>query len=531
MRILYLDIDTLRADHLGCYGYHRDTSPNIDRIAEEGVRFDNYHCSDAPCLPSRTALMTGRFGIHTGVVGHGGTAADIRIEGAGRGFKSRLERESLPGLLNTFGLKTVSISPFAARHGSWSFYAGFDEMHNTGWGGLEAADDVTPTALEWIEQHAQEDDWFLHVNYWDPHTPYRAPLEFSDLFADDPLPEWITEEVLEEHRKLVGPHKAGNIVGFSNEPYALNATLPEGTITTPAEIANMQDLRQMFDGYDCGIRRADKHAGLLFEALEKQGVMDDLIVIISSDHGENMGELGAYAEHGTADYPTTRIPMIVRWPGMSSGSVDDGLHYNLDLAPTLADMLGVEAAPIWDGRSFAPAIREGAECGRDYLVLSQCAHVCQRSVRFDKWLYIRTYHDGFNLFPHEMLFDLEADPYEQVNLASERPDVCKDAVYLLNEWHDDMMRTMDSATDPLWTVIREGGPYHARGQLPRYCEFLENTDRAYAIKELQRRHPGEFGAAIHPLNYAHEADGEAAAKRFQTKRLNLAKNDDKIIAD
>ena len=82
MRILYLDLDTLRPDHLGCYGYHRNTSPNIDRIAAEGVRFDNYHCSDAPCLPSRTALMTGRFGIHTGVVGHGGTAADMRLEGA-----------------------------------------------------------------------------------------------------------------------------------------------------------------------------------------------------------------------------------------------------------------------------------------------------------------------------------------------------------------------------------------------------------------------------------------------------------------
>ena len=81
MRILFLDLDTLRPDHLGCYGYHRNTSPNIDRIAAEGTRFTNYFCSDAPCLPSRAALMTGRHGIHTGVVGHGGTTADMRIEG------------------------------------------------------------------------------------------------------------------------------------------------------------------------------------------------------------------------------------------------------------------------------------------------------------------------------------------------------------------------------------------------------------------------------------------------------------------
>ena len=87
MRILYLDIDTLRPDHLGCYGYHRNTSPNIDKIAHEGIIYTNYYCSDAPCLPSRTALTTSRFGIHTGVVGHGGTAAEIRIEGENRGFK------------------------------------------------------------------------------------------------------------------------------------------------------------------------------------------------------------------------------------------------------------------------------------------------------------------------------------------------------------------------------------------------------------------------------------------------------------
>ena len=85
MRVLYIDIDTLRPDHLGCYGYHRDTSPNIDRIAAQGVRFDNCYASDAPCLPSRTALISGRFGIHTGVVGHGQTAADPLIEGPGRG--------------------------------------------------------------------------------------------------------------------------------------------------------------------------------------------------------------------------------------------------------------------------------------------------------------------------------------------------------------------------------------------------------------------------------------------------------------
>jgi len=108
MRILMLDIDTLRPDHLGCYGYHRDTSPHIDSVAAEGVRFDQYFCSDAPCLPSRAALWTGQFGIHTGVVGHGGTAADMRLEGANRAFRDpRLDY--LPGVLRKAGLRTVTV--------------------------------------------------------------------------------------------------------------------------------------------------------------------------------------------------------------------------------------------------------------------------------------------------------------------------------------------------------------------------------------------------------------------------------------
>lgn len=488
MRILYLDLDTLRPDHLSCYGYPRKTSPNIDRIAEIGVRFNNYYCSDAPCLPSRTALMSGRFGIHTGVVGHGGTAADMRIEGEDRGFKDRLAHDSLPAFLRSQGFKTISISPFAERHSSWTFYAGFSEMHNTGKSGGESAEDVTPTVMKWIENNAEEDDWFLHVNYWDPHTPYRAPEEFGNPFENEPIPDWITEEVFEKHRQHVGPHSAHEIGMYDNKT---NPDLPRH----PGELKDLNDVKRMIDGYDCGIRYMDDHIGRLFNALEKKGVMEDLVVIISADHGENMGELGIYGEHGTADHITCRIPMIVRWPDSGQkGYVDDGLHYNLDLLPTLADIFDGEESERWDGQSYAPVIFEGEECGRDYLVISQCCHVCQRGVRFGDWLYIRTYHDGYHLFPDEMLYNLREDPHEQYNLAEERPEKCKEAVYLLNQWHDDMMKTMPApyVSDPLWTVIKEGGPLHAKGHLPDYVERLKETGRGDAVPELKKRHPYEF---------------------------------------
>jgi len=480
-----LDLDTLRADHLGCYGYGRDTSPNIDSVAERGVRMDNYYCSDAPCLPSRAALVSGRFGIHTGAIGHGGTAGDMTVDGAGRGFRSRLDHESLWALMRYSGIYTASVSPFAERHSAWWFYAGYREMYNTGKGGGESAEDVTPTALDWIKRNAREDNWFLHVNYWDPHTPYRAPEEFGDPFKDDPLPEWLNEELLEKHRNMPGPHGAREINMYNSN---VNPRFPRH----PGQIEDMADMRRMIDGYDCGVRYMDGHIGQLFDALRQAGVFEDTAIIITADHGENLGELAIYGEHATADLPTCHIPMIVRWPGGQSGAVDSGFHYQLDLAPTMAELLGKNPPRAWDGQSYAKTLTEGADCGRDWLVVSQNAHVCQRSVRKGDWLYMRTYHDGYRLFPDEMLFNVTDDPHEQHDLSAERPEVCGDLARVLESWHADMMRDSTTGIDPMRTVIAEGGPYHANGHLKKYCERLEKTDRSWAVPELKKRHPREF---------------------------------------
>ncbi len=486
MRILYLDLDTLRPDHLGCYGYGRDTSPNIDKIAKDGVRFENYYCSDAPCLPSRTALMTGMFGIHSGVVNHGGVAADLRLEGKGRDFRSMLGRESLPAFLRECGFKTVSVSPFAERHSSWWFNAGFNEIYNTGKCGMESAEEVTPTVLKWIENNAGEDNWFLQVNYWDPHTPYRAPEEFGNPFENEPMPGWITEDVFKEHLKHAGPHSLWELNMFHGNE---DPRYPR----YPGEAKDMKTLKKFFDGYDSGIRYMDEHIGSLLDAFSQKGVLDDMVIIISSDHGENMGELGIYGEHATADNVTPKIPMIIRWPGMQKGHVDKGLHYNLDLGPTLAELLNRQAPASWDGQSYALTVKDGVDCGRDYLVLSQCAHVCQRSVRFDNWIYIRSYHDGYHLFPDEMLFDVDKDPHEQNNLVKERKDICKEAVYRLNQWHDEMMKTMDHDADPLWTVMNEGGPFHIKyADLKEYCKRLEKTGRGCAVEKYREKYPDKF---------------------------------------
>ena len=485
MRILYLDIDTLRPDHMGCYGYRRNTSPNLDRIAARGARFDQVYCSDAPCLPSRSALVTGRFGIHNGVVNHGGQAACLRDDGADRGFRDRLDRESMFSMLRQAGLSTALISSFPERHSAWWFYAGFQEMHNSGQGGMESAEEVTPVALRWIKDNAKRDNWYLHLNYWDPHTPYRAPKSFGNPFAGQELPPWLTPEVLKRHQQCVGPHSAREINMWDE---GTNPSYPRH----PGQVRTMKELRGLIDGYDCGIRYLDGHIGRVMAALKAQGVLDDTAIIVSADHGENFGELGIYAEHGSADAATCRIPMIIRWPKGGKPGVARGLRYNIDLAPTLAQLLGVGAPAAWDGVSFAGAVTGQGAAGRDHLVLSQMAHVCQRSVRFGDWLYMRTWHDGFHLFADEMLFDLASDPGEQKDVAPLRPRELGQARRLLADWTRAMMKTQPGVRDPLKVVLAEGGPFHAKGALKRYCARLKKTGRAWAVPLLKKKHPGEF---------------------------------------
>ena len=487
MRVLMFDIDTLRADHMGCYGYGRNTTPVMDEIAKDGVRFEDFYCPNAPCLPSRASMVTGLYGVHSGIVGHGGTAADLRLQGRNRSFTEELSENNLFMQFRRAGMHTVSFSTFAERHSAWWFNAGFNECYNVGNRGGESAEMVTPHVLDWLERNGKEDNWMMHVHYWDPHTPYRTPADFESPFADQPLPDdWITDEIFEEHLLHIGPHGANEINMWNDDTFA---QWPKH----PGRLTCREDAKHFIDLYDDGVRFTDDNIGQIIGWLKAHDLYDDdLAIIITSDHGEDLGEFGVYGEHGMADEPVCRIPMIVKWPGMLKGHVAKGFHDNVDLLPTMRELLGTPLV-TWDGLrhdgvSFAKTLQDGSDCSKPCAVLVQCAHVCQRSVRFDDYLYMRTTHGGYHLLPDEMLFNVKEDPHQRRDLAAERPDLCAKGAKLILDWNDQMMKTSRFDADPMWTVMREGGPENCRGALEKYMKRIEGTPREYGIALLKEKY-------------------------------------------
>jgi arylsulfatase A-like enzyme len=457
----------------------------VDALARDGARFENVYASDVPCLPSRSALLFGRFGIHTGVVNHGGTAADPFPLGPRRGFIGPEGYETIFRALRGVPYRTASVSSFPARHAAPWWTSGLADWINPGGAGHEIAPAVNAAARPWLERHAREDNWFLHLNYWDPHTPYRTPDSYPNPFEHDPPPAWHTEAVRSEHWAGFGPNSAQDAPSVWAPPAHTRAGVP-------VQIASEPDWKAWIDAYDTGIRFMDDHLSEVLGWLEAAGVLEETLVVVSADHGEMQGEMNVYGDHQAADQFTCRVPFVIRGPGFRGGRVDAGLHYQFDLGATVLEACGVAVPRGWDGRGFLRAFLAGEETGRDHLVLSQMAWACQRAVRFGDHLLVRTYHDGFRDAPPVALYNLAGDPHERTNLADALPAVRDRGLALLEAWQFEMLATATapSAQDPMFTVLREGGPSQLHGRLGSYARRLRDTGRAHHADALERRHGG-----------------------------------------
>lgn len=471
MRIIYFDIDCLRPDHLGCYGYMRPSSPTIDTIAAQGMRFNHYYCASSPCLPSRTALFSGRFGINNGVLSNHGAGARYSVPLYQYGGPE-IEYQSVMRFFRENGYDTISFSNFADRHYALWFMHGWSEFHtpNLKCGG-ETGDEINEKVIPWLKNNATRENYFLHINYWDTHTPYRMNASWANRFKEHPLPQsWPDEAAIREHQSITGPFTAGSLSENGTSRFPL----------MPGMLRTRKDVEHLVTGYDSAIAYADAHVQEVLDELERQGVLDDAIIIVSSDHGDAFGERGIYSDHTRVDECVHRIPLIIRWPGVCTpGSVCDSFMYNVDLAPTLCDALAFEHpprslrsrpvykdAPIvpfpprWDGMSYAAVLKGELMVDRDYLVWDSGLYTVQRAVRTKTHLFIRTYHAfTYNNIKPVELYDMTRDPYQEHDIAGDCPGIVHECEGMMDAWVREQAAKPFFTRDPLTTILEERGMY------------------------------------------------------------------------
>ncbi|MGP4041076.1 sulfatase family protein [Gracilibacillus sp. D59] len=471
MRIIYIDIDSMRPKHFGIHGYHRNTTPNMDKIAKQGVRFNRAYCATSPCVPSRASFSSGLFGIHSGVVTHWGPGCDYR-------YTNDKDRPMFTRLLRENDYKLATFSSFADRHDAFWYMAGWNEVHtHTLKAGNENADEVIDAVLPWLKQNGKDDNYFLHLQLWDPHRNYTIPNKYQTLFQDDPAPAWPDQYTIEQHQNNYAPFSARMTF-----PYSDKSPLE----TMPDRIGNTTDFKKFVDSYDGAIRYMDEQLGRLFDTLEELGVMDDTAIIISGDHGEAMGEHGIYGDHVCADEAVHNIPMIIKWPGLERTNVQfNELVYNVDLQATICEMLGIKVPRKWDGKSFANLLRRTSYTPRDYLVWDHGLYSVGRSVRTDDWLLMRTYHPGVVPLEPIELYQMKEDPFMINNLAEEHPEIVEKLDHYLQEWYQEQVGQPFEKPDPLPLVV-ETGPFKYITK-DKWAEHLSNTGREDLREQYLRR--------------------------------------------
>jgi iduronate 2-sulfatase len=419
MNVLFIAVDDMNSD-LGCYGHPVVKSPNIDRLAARGVRFDRAYCQFSLCNPSRASLLTGlrpdttrvfdlqyhfRQGLpdvvtlpqmfinngyyvaRVGKMYHYGNPDDIGTSGLD-------DRASWVEYFNPAGRDATSLEPdimnYTPKRGlgsSMSFLAdakGNDLEHTDG--------KVATQTIELLAKHKNE-PFFIGAGFYKPHCPYVTPKKYFDLYKmeDITLPQ-ITTKTLKDYPPLV-------FAGYKPWPY-LGVTPDQA--------------RECKRAYYAAISFVDAQIGRVIDAVDRLGLRDNTIIVFWSDHGYHLGEHGLWFKQSCFE-EAARVPMIIDVPGLkTAGKTSPRLTELVDLYPTLADLAGVTAPPGLEGVSLRPLLlNPKAKWERPAFTQVQRGGDPGHSVRTERWRYTQWAFGAKG----EELYDEANDPRELHNLA------------------------------------------------------------------------------------------------------------------
>lgn len=353
--VLIVLIDTLRQDHVGCYGYERATSPNLDALACDGIRFSGLTPPASWTRPSVATLMTGVFPNTHG--------AQDRVD------KRRPGLPTLAARLRAAGYETQGFVTNLHCLPLWNMGTEFGRYVNVRseeWQ-VSEKDETAVTAVLSAMETASE-PWFFYVHLMSPHSPYTPPASYAAQFA---------------HVQAAGGAEA-------------------------------QKHQTAVDLYDAEIAYADAQIGRLWAALKQSGRYDDTLIVALSDHGEEFWEHGGVDHGKTLFEEQLRVPFIMKLPGGAhAGETRDGLIEMADVTPTMLDMLGVPAAPTFEGRSFRSLLESGGG-SPDRIAFAEL-HLdgaAMRAVKTDALKYIEDRRADVLSW-----YDLALDPGERAPLA------------------------------------------------------------------------------------------------------------------
>jgi arylsulfatase A-like enzyme len=405
LNVLLITIDTLRADHLGIYGYARPTSPRIDALAREGCVFDRAYTYWPKTRGSMAIMLTGRRPSQNGyskshpvLLGFNATLASVLKE-AGYATAAAVDNPNV-----------------AAANG---YAKGFDRYRET-WEekALVTEDDraraITETALALLKEGRRRRPFLLWLHYVSPHAPYTPPPPYDTAFLDASA--------------RAGP-RLPTVPGL------------HGGIPRQWAVRGQDRLGYYVAQYDGEIAAVDQEVGRVIDGLRESGAMGRTVVVLTSDHGESLGEHGYYFDHGEDVFePSLAIPLLVVGPGAAPGRRVDAFASTLDIVPTILDGVKVSYPPDLAGTSLLPVAR-GESPGPERLFAQNDRNLSATWDRRFK-LVATPVGDGRRL----ALYDRAQDPGETRDRSRARPDDLRQQTREL-ERHQEQ-------TDREWTATR-----------------------------------------------------------------------------
>ena len=412
--LVLVTVDTLRRDHLGCYGYPRETSPALDRFAEQAILFERAVASMATTLPSHLSILTGQYAHEHGYYANRDAAA--------RPYEASRDCLSIAVTLRNAGWRTaafISGAPVSTRTGLNAGFDHFDDPQRT-----RLAEETMASALAWLDEHARKrpsEPFFCWVHLWDPHEP-NEPLEpWASMFSADPAVDAVLAERSIEPAGLPSVFSRG---AECERLFPARAETIEARAEEGMSAIELADLRDLVDRYDGEVRYVDDAFGDLLAKLDEHGLDRNAIVAFTSDHGQSFGENG-WLGHGRITNSTIFVPLVVRFP-QSVLEQPQRIHRPVsltDLMPTLLARCDAKDAEIYNAQATGEDWFSGT-FRRPFALSQRTNRELLATERGEKWALVEgSWKLEFWRDRDPKLFDLDADPHGLVDLARDHPDV------------------------------------------------------------------------------------------------------------